>query len=85
MRPYTTAPMFGSTRDVSEWRSQSTGWVSDVVGNGPDAKTDITDLLLRVTGFRPAVEAERGCRSTRQLGEEKPRRAPWPVDVATAG
>lgn len=29
----------------------STGWVSDVVGNGPDAKTDITDLLLRVTGF----------------------------------
>ena len=23
MRPYTTAPMFGSTRDVSEWKSQA--------------------------------------------------------------
>lgn len=43
----------------------SAGWVSDVVGNGPDAKTDITDLLLRVRGFRAAVEAERGRKSTR--------------------
>jgi len=38
MRPYTTAPMFGSSRDVLSGRAKH--WlVSDVLGNGPDAKT----------------------------------------------
>ena len=34
MRPYTTAPMFGSTRFLVE--EPSAGWVPDVLGHGPE-------------------------------------------------
>ena len=74
MRPYTTAPMFGSTRDVSEWKSQA-------LAGFPTFSATVLTLRQRArSGEGPALKQIGQLEWSRALSNRVPHRSANALD-----